>query len=188
MRFVVAIRFQGKAKRVFDIRRSENGGFYANLLHASPPPGLPPLDRHMSYHSSGERHLRVKGKGVVPIKVVPLQLPRPPLIRGVQQLLKTGLFLGQFANLKPLRQRHDRVIVLDADDAGFREGAIFLNVFLVEPWQEDQIPMPVNAGPRIVHIDKRTTPWFAIEVFQQELAEPACRAQPPSQGAPRPPG
>jgi hypothetical protein len=165
MRLVIAMRFQGETKRLFDIRQGAAGDWYANLLDANPLAGFPPLERHMSYHAGGERHLKIRGW---PSLIGSATVPPPASIRGVQRLLQTAIMRGQFMRLKPLRREHEGVVVLETDSAGFRDDWTNLNVFLVEAGQDDQIPQPPGAGPLVVHVHTATTPWLAVQAFQQK--------------------
>ena len=92
---------------------------------------------------------------------------RPSELKGVGRLLQSCLFLGQFEELPPIRTHDGESVVLDAEAENFRDDAIFANVYLVEPGAEDRIPVFLFIRARILHLDKRTTPWLAVELFQQ---------------------
>lgn len=151
-----------------------------------------PVDAHNSWHASGEFHaaFKIHGKRGQPKPVRRVYIPtpdgkqpkiederfpiypkqnrvRPSELKGVGRLLQSGLFLGQFPELPPVGAHEGESIVLDADAENFRNDAIFANVYLVEPGAEDCIPIFPCIGARILHLEKRTTPWLAVELFQQ---------------------
>ncbi len=87
---------------------------------------------------------------------------------GVELISHNPLFKGQLADLPPLGTNNGKIVQLDADSAGFRHDFLAVRVHLVEPNKEHEIPTPMDVGPRIVHIEKRVTPWIAVEVFQEK--------------------
>jgi hypothetical protein len=169
-RMLVAIRIHGEERELFCVEATEKRDFYVFLQQTHPANGLTPLDRHMSYHSDGRRHWRVKqGRKTLP---TPGPVWRQPTrnFRGVELLVHAVVPCGQFQALRPLRKLHKGVVVLDADSVGFRNDVFFARAYLIEPNQEQQIPIPANSGPRLVEFLQTSTPWFAVEVFQESLA------------------
>lgn len=119
----------------------------------------------MSYHESGERHLSANGKELDETVFV---LQRPENLSGIQQFARFICLRGQLGE-EPASARtsFDRETLLDADAAGFRDDCFSYNLFLVEPGRDDLIPTPSDVGPRVLTIFRETTPWLAVEVFQQ---------------------
>lgn len=168
MEFLLALRFQDEERKFCRLKADEKGNFYALGL-AEP---LPKLDRHASYHASGIRHFRTKGKSINKSKKLKCREPKlqpTSRLRGVEQLLKSGVDRGVFQRLPILRHSSGRVILLDADAAGFTDDWFGINVYLVEENQEGQIPLPPRVGPRVVQIERRTKPWLAVEAFQEQV-------------------
>ena len=88
-------------------------------------------------------------------------------LKGFELLFVVTAFKGQLENLDPLEGFGGPVILIDMDAAEFRDDSFCVKTYLVEPGQEDSIPLPPDAGPRIVHIEKSVTPWMYLEAFQQ---------------------
>lgn len=150
-----------------------------------------PIDVHITWHESGQFHVYHKinskrgqpppGRWVSytatpdgnqpPREVEGFRTKqnrvRPSELKGVGRLLQSGLFLGQFPELPPVGTHDEDSVVLDAEAANFGDDAIFVRVYLVEPGAEDRIPVYPFIRARILHLDKRTTPWLAVELFQE---------------------
>jgi hypothetical protein len=128
----------------------------------------------MSYHESGERHAvlrrcdRQESREEEKMRrESAVNLQPPATLRGAHPLFHTGVFPFQFLELLPVGTNLGQSIVLDTDAANFRDDFIVIKVQLVEPGAEDRIPIAQDTGPRILHLVKGTTPWLAVEVFQQ---------------------
>ena len=67
----------------------------------------------------------------------------------------------------PRQNPRGESVVLDAEAENFTDDFIAANVYLVEPGAEDRIPIFPCIAARLLHLDKRTTPWLAVELFQQ---------------------
>jgi hypothetical protein len=124
----------------------------------------------MSWHESGERHAVSSYNGRKDEKtrkesVVKMQ--PPATLKGAGPLFHTGVFPCQFPSLPPVGTNKGESVVLDADAASFRDDFIVVKVYLVEPGAEDCIPISPDTERRILYLMKRTTPWLAVEVFQQ---------------------
>ncbi len=169
-RWVVAMRLGGEARKLFKLHITKTGDYYIALLHSNPPDGFSRLDRHMSYHQDGRRHLTVKAGGKKhpgTAKTVAMRQPTSDL-KGVEALLPGApLFKWQFSTLEPLSEGDDNLILLDADTAGFRDDYLLLRAFLVEPHQEHLIPTPPDVGPRVLYIERSVKPWIVVEAFQE---------------------
>lgn len=97
---------------------------------------------------------------------------RPPAeLKGVGPLYHSGVFAFQFHHLPLVGTNQGDSVVLDAESATFRDDFIVTRVYLVEPGAEDHIPIFPETGPRILHLVKRTTPWLAVEVYQEMEAQ-----------------
>ena len=132
----------------------------------------------MSWHESGERHavaryydgrvwqenLRAREESIV-------VLEPPARVTGAVLLFHSGVFPVQFRDLPPIGTNAGDRIVLHADGSSFRDDFIAVKVHLVEPEAERRIEVSQNTGPRILHLVKATTPWIAVEVFQQSAPE-----------------
>jgi hypothetical protein len=171
MIWVFAVRFLGGEREVL-VLKVNGQNFYAFPPYARTPQGN--VDTHMSWHASGERHFVARCRNAGKWEESPemkrdstVMLQKPAKIRGVELLDKSGVFAGMFLGLRPVGTNEGELVVLDADGAGFVDDAFFLRAYLVEPGAEDQIPVGPGAGPRILHLIKRTHPWLAVEVFQQ---------------------
>ncbi len=96
-----------------------------------------------------------------------MKLHSPAALKGVGPLYHSGVFAFQFLDLPPVGTNQGDSVVLDAETASFRDDFIVMRVYLVEPGAEDRIPVFPDTGPRILHLVKQTTPWMAVEVYQQ---------------------
>ena len=145
------------------------------------------IEVHSSYHGSGERHLvmkRLAGRSWIEDKwprpengleetmrrQTATQLQPPAVLRGTELLFGCNVFAGQFPQLKPVGTNSGEQIVIDAEAEGFRDDFTMVRAYLVGPSREETIPANEHAGPRVLHLIKRTTPWLAVEVFQLGMA------------------
>ena len=199
LEFVFAIRFGGEVRELVGVKIVPKGDVYAFPPYARNPEAyarlfrkhdgytkaiIPPVDVHMSKHRSGERHLTVRVDGKRhPTPETATKLQSTSNFLGVELLMPMPVFNGQFLDLPPIGTNRGEVVNLDADSAGFREGFFAVRVYLVEPNKEHDIPTPMNVGPRIVQIEKRVTPWVAVEVFQEKFPDEADRWSSPSGAA-----
>ncbi len=170
----VALRHLGTEREIVVLKETEQEFF------AFPPYEKRPLgsfDVHMSWHKSGERHFVAslfngqkwkKHKSIQEKSRV--NLGAPANLKGVADLYHFGIFLHQFLDFPPVGANPGGSLVLDADNANFRDDFIAIRVYLVEAGREDQIPTYQATGPRIFHLVKNTRPWIAIDVFQQIAA------------------
>jgi len=168
MKFLVALRLQGEQRKFCRLTADKRGNFYAFGL-AQPLE----LDRHATYHESGERHFITQGESVrgERLKCYVVGLQPTPILCGVEQLLKSGVDRGQFQLLPLLKPSSGKVILLDADTASFRDEWFGVNIYLVEEGREDKIPFPPHVGPRVLHIERSTRPWIAVEAFQERIRD-----------------
>jgi hypothetical protein len=178
----IALKHLGEARELVIVKvKGKNRKDY----HAFPPfqkrAASCSVDVHTSRHESGRFQLIFKIDGKEPrtqtlningaetrsrYKRWKEQRVKPANLIGVAQLHRSVLFLGQFPELPQVGTNKGESVVLDADGAGFCNDAIFLRVYLVAPGSEDRIPVYPYLKARIVHLERRITPWVAIEVFQ----------------------
>jgi hypothetical protein len=170
-----ALRHLG-AEREILVLKAKGKNFYAFPPYAKKPIG--PVDCHMSWHESGERHAvsqfydgHVWKKDVRMQRKSAVKLHPPAALKGVGPLYHSGVFAFQFHDLPPVGTNQGDSVVLDAESVSFRDDFIVTRVYLVEPGAEDRIPIFPDTGPRILHLVKRTTPWMAVEVYQQMEAQ-----------------
>jgi hypothetical protein len=171
--FVFALRHLGIEREVL-VLKAKNRDFHAFLPYSKKPSG--PLDNHMSWHESGERHAVSKYYDGNEWREVEstrrestVKLQPPSSLKGVGLLIHIVCGIGvPFAELYPLHTNTGELCVLDAEAAGFRDDAFFVRAYIVEPGEEKRIPIAASTGSRILHIVPRTTaPWLAVEAFQQ---------------------
>ena len=169
--FCFALRHLGTEREIV-VLKVDGSDFYAFPPYAKKPLG--DVDCHMSWHASGERHAvsRVRrGRRWITDKRTQtesiVKLTAPPMLQGVGPFYHSGIFLSQFVELLPGGTNQGESIVLDAVGADFRDDFTVIRVYLVEPGAEDHIPIFPDTGPRILHLVKQTTPWLAVEVYQQ---------------------
>ena len=166
-----ALRHLGDVRELLVLKVKENN-FYAFPPYAKKPDG--PVDVHMSLHASGERHSVARlfdghswRKDAKIQTESTVKLNPPSELKGVLALFHSGIFPGQFLDLPPVGTNIGHSVVLDAENANFRDDFIVIRVYVVEPGAEDRIPIFPCIGARILHLDKRTTPWLAVEVYQE---------------------
>ncbi|MFQ5777494.1 MAG: hypothetical protein ACE5IP_05755 [Terriglobia bacterium] len=171
--WLVALRLGGAERKLFKVKVTRKGNYFVFLRYSNPPKGFPPLDIHMSYFYTGERHLTVKERGKRHPGTAQTMVTRQPTstLKGIEELLPGApLFKGQFPTLELLHAREKNAkndILLDGDAKGLRDDYLLIRVFLVEPHQEHLIPTPPNVGLRVSYIERSVTPWIAIEAFQE---------------------
>ncbi|HXN72623.1 MAG TPA: hypothetical protein VN861_08725 [Candidatus Acidoferrales bacterium] len=131
------------------------------------------IENHVSYKSSGERHVvsryRVgdKMKEVKRIrKESTVHFARPSNLKGAVEIYLSGDPLGQFRDLRPAGSGKGERVLLDAEKAGFRDGIFVVKIYAVEPSNEGCVPTAPDAGKRVLHFIKSTDPWIAIDVYQ----------------------
>ena len=95
-----------------------------------------------------------------------VQLQRPAALRGAHLLGGCNILAGQFPDLRPVGTNRGELIVLDGEAAHFRDDFTMVRAYVVELGCEDAVVADSSAGRRIVHFEKRTTPWMAVELFQ----------------------
>lgn len=174
--YVIAFRHLG-SEREIAVLKNDGEDFFA-----FPPYGL--LGRgvsvHISKHKSGERHViseyrhggRMQHDEAIE-KPSAVQLQPPAHLQGVELWFQFApIFLGQYDRLPYVGSNKGRVIMLDAGVAYFRDDAICIKGYVVQPGCESLIPIS-SMGPRILHIVKETVPHIAIEVFQEAVARTA---------------
>jgi hypothetical protein len=169
-----ALRHLG-TEREFLVLKARGNDFFAFPPYAKVPFGN--VDCHTTWHASGERHAvsryhdgRSWKKDARTKKESKVKLPPPAALKGVGALYHSGVLPLQFLDLLPVGSNLGHLIVFDAEGAGFRNDFIAVRVYLVEPGAEDCIPVFPDTGPRILRLDKRTTPWLAVDVYQQTAA------------------
>ena len=96
-----------------------------------------------------------------------VQLQPLPNFSGIEPLMSMLSPKGQFSNSRLVGTNKGEVISLDLDSADFKDDIFFIRIYLVEPHKEELVPAPINAGPRILHLIKKVTPWIAVDVFQE---------------------
>lgn len=189
-----ALRHLGDVRELL-ILKVKGNNFYLFLASAIDRP----IDVHITWHESGQSHVYYKinskrgqpppGRWVSytatpdgnqpPREVEGFRTKqnrvRPSELKKVGRLLQSGLCLGQFPELPPVKTHEGESVVLDAEAANFTDDFIAANVYLVEPGAEDRIPIFPCIAARLLHLDKRTTPWLAVELFQAENVDGAAR-------------
>ena len=166
-----ALRLFGIEREVL-IVKAKGQNFYAFPPYAKEPFGS--FDCHMSWHESGERHFvarvfngREWKKDERTQSESAVNLGPPMSVKGTTPLYHSGIFCGQFPEYPPVGANQGLSVVLDTDAAKFRDDFIVIRVYLVETGAEDSIPIFPDTGPRILHLVKNTTPWVAVEVYQE---------------------
>lgn len=169
--FCFALRHLG-AEREIVVVKVDGNNFYAFPPYAKKPLG--DVDGHMSWHASGERHAVFsirRGRGWEKDKRMQkksmVKLSPPPMLNGVGALFHSSIFYSRFLELWPVGTNEGRSVVLNAETAHFKDDFTVIRVYLVEPGAETSIPNSPDTGPRILHLVKQTTPWIAVEVYQQ---------------------
>jgi len=166
MEFLVSIRFQGEERKFCRLKADKSGNFYALDLAE---PLL--LDRHYSYHTSGERHFITQGDTVrgSRIKCYVEKRQATTVLRQVEQLLKSGAGPSDFQTLPRMERSSCKIILLDADASGFRNEWFGINIYIMEEGKEGKLPVPPHVGPRILCIEHSTKPCLAFEAFQEKV-------------------
>jgi hypothetical protein len=176
LEFVFAIQLAGEVREILVVKATAKHEFFAFPVYSRVPAllknvtgrnAVPAIDVHASKHSSGERHLRVKLGGkrlAIPQNVAWLQ---SPTLRGVELLVHMPLFKYQFRDLPVVGTNKGKSILLDADSTRFRDDFIAIRAYLVEPGKDREIPTPEDVAHSIRHIEKSTTPWVAVELYQE---------------------
>ena len=166
-----ALRLCGIEREIL-ILKAKGQNFYAFPPYAKEPFGI--FDRHMSWHESGQRHAVMSvsngsewKKDQTMQKQSTVNVGPPMSIKGAGPLYHSGIFRGKFLEGLPVGTNQGHSIVLDADAAKFRDDFIVIRAYLVEPEAEDCIPIFPDTGPRILRLVKDTTPWLAVEVYQE---------------------
>jgi hypothetical protein len=178
--FTVTLRHIGITRPIL-VLRVRDQDFYA----FAPDSKSSGLNRHMSYHASGERHFVSRhrngkywcedkwplpdGTLETTRKQSSVQLPEPRVLRGAEPLFQGGIFWGEFPKLPAVGSKIVGLVELDSEPAGFRDDYIVVQAHIVEAGNTSCVPLHPDTGPRILHFIKKTTPWIAVEVFQQEL-------------------
>lgn len=167
----VALRHLGVEREVLVVKEKKNN-FYAFPPYAKKPLGS--FDFHMSWHESGERHAvsrlydgRAWKKDARIETESAVKLTPPADIKGAVPLFHSGIFLHQFPDLPPVGTNAGDSVILDGEGANFRDDFIVVRVYLVEPGADDRIPSFPDTAPRILHLVKETSPWLAVEMYQQ---------------------
>jgi hypothetical protein len=177
---VIALRHSEFEREVL-VLKAEGQDFYAFL-----PGGLRGLGHckiHFSVHESGEQHMVVESLGcegewhedewprlgaepATMREQTKVQLQRPAALRGAHLLGGCNILAEQFPDLRPVGTNCGELTVLDGEAAHFRDDLTMVRAYLVEPGCEDAVVADPSAGPRIVHFEKRTAPWIAVDLFQ----------------------
>jgi hypothetical protein len=167
----VALRHCGVEREVL-VLKAEGQEFYAFPPYAKEPFGI--FDCHISWHASGKRHAVMSVFNGSEWKKDPTMQTQstvnvgPPMsIKGAGLLYHSPVPRGKFLEGLPVGTNQGLSIVLDADAARFRDDFFVIRAYLVEPGAADSIPIAPNTGPRILHLVKETTPWLAVEVYQE---------------------
>ncbi len=163
--FVVAAKFLGEIREIVGFKINRKGEFFTFTPYARVPGSI---DFHSSKHLSGERHFICRvGKDRQPMLETKVQLQPLPNFSGIEPLMSMLSPKGQFSNSRLVGTNKGEVISLDLDSADFKDDIFFIRIYLVEPHKEELVPAPINAGPRILHLIKKVTPWIAVDVFQE---------------------
>lgn len=166
--FVVAAKFLGEIREIVGFKINEKGEFFTFPPYARVPGSI---DLHSSKHLSGERHFKCRvEKTRQPMPETRVQLQPLSNFSGVEPLMSMSSLKGQFSNSRLVGTNKGEVISLDLDSADFNDDIFFIKIYLVEPHKEDLVSAPINAGPRILHLIKKVTPWIAVDVFQEMQA------------------
>ena len=164
----VVLRHLGIEREIV-VLKARGYNFYVFTPYAKKPIG--PSDVHMSWHELGERHATVRVNGRLEAefrKKSTVKLCRPAELNGVVAIYHSGIMnIDEFARAFPIGTNQGQVLLLDATAAGFSDAFIVIRVYGVSPGAEDQIPIYPGTGPRILHLVKETTPWLAVEVYQE---------------------
>jgi hypothetical protein len=170
---VFALRHLGVEREFLVIKAGRN--FYLFPPYAKKTIGS--VDVHISWHESGERHFVARlngrqGTGTRPESIV--KLCPPSELKGVVELYHSGnMNRDDFINSFPVGTNQGQVVLLDSTAAGFRDDDfIVIRVYGVSPGAEKQIPTFPDTGPRILYFVKQTTPWLAVEVYQERMESP----------------
>jgi hypothetical protein len=93
---------------------------------------------------------------------------RPPVneLKGAELFWGCSILAGDFPELEPVGTNAGERVVLDGEAKNFRDNFTGVRLYLVEPNREGLVPPNDHAGPRILHVIKRTMPWIGCEVFQ----------------------
>lgn len=173
---VIALRHLGCEREVV-VLKVKGEDFYVFLPRGLS--GLGPYEIHYTLHKSGEQHMRVKefleSEGKWKLTEIgakaEAQLQPPAELRGACRLGRSGIFGGHFPDLRPVGTNDGELIMLDAEAAHFRDVYTVVGAYVVEPGCEDAVVAdPYCEGPRIVHFERRCTPWMAVELFQSSRA------------------
>jgi hypothetical protein len=181
LRTVIALRNLGLEREIL-VLKCKGQDFYA-LLPAGES-GQGDCRIHFSLHESGERHVVAESRGcdgkwredkwlsrgaepATMRKQTKTQLQRPAALKDALLLARCSILYGQFRDLRPIGANRGELIVLDAEAAHFRDDFTIASAYVVEPGCEDSIVVEPSMGPRILHFEKRTNPWMAVEIFQQ---------------------
>jgi hypothetical protein len=176
----IALRHLGIEREVL-VLKAKGEDFYAFLPGSLS--GLGHCKIHFSFHGSGRRHMVVESRtredewdeekwprrGAEPTTMreqTKVQLQRPAAIRGAQLFGHCGILYGQFPDLHPVGTSPGELIVLDAQDAHFRDDYTIARAYVVEPGCDAVVVAERFAGPRVVYVEKRTAPWIVAEIFQ----------------------
>src|ERR1700728_3003571 len=143
---VFALRHLGMEREIL-VLKVKNHNFHAFLPYSKKPLG--PLDNHMSWHKSGERHAVSKYYNGQEWREVEstrrestVKLQPPSSLKGVGVLCHIVCGVGvPFVELYPLHANPGELCMLDADAAGFRDDAFFVRAYLVEPGEEKCVPI-----------------------------------------------
>jgi hypothetical protein len=163
--FVVAAKFLGEIREIVGFKINKKGEFFAFPPYARVPESV---DLHGSKHLSGERHFKCRvGKKRQPMPETKVQLQPLSNFSGVEPLMSMSSLKGQFSNSRLVGTNKGEVVSLDLDSADFSDDIFFIKIYLVEPHKEDLVPAPINAGPRILHLIKKVTPWIAVDIFHE---------------------
>jgi hypothetical protein len=151
--------------------RVEGKNFYAFTPYSLD--GSIGLDNHVSYHASGERHVRSRYRAAGEMRDVPgvrdvsvTHFERPANLKGAVQIYLGGDPFGQFRELKPLVGHNGERVLLDGEKGGLREGPFVVKIYAVESGNVACVPVAPDVGARVLHFIKTTDPWIAIDVYQ----------------------
>jgi hypothetical protein len=178
--FIVALRHLDSEREIV-VLKFRRGHFHA--FTPSAIAGKSDVDIHFSRHKSGRNHMVVRrrvGRKWLEDKWPRLQggpeatmrhqtqSDRQPTdaFRSAEMIGAYNIMAGQFLQLEPIGTAVGEMVMLDARSEGFRDDFTGVRLYLVEPHRENTIPANDYAGPRILHIIKKTTPWIAVELFQ----------------------
>ena len=130
-----------------------------------------PGGMHHSYHKDGKSHWKLNDDVVQDLK----NLPPLDSVKGAVQVTSgsfrlsddalDGFQLPEFAD-----EQVDELVYLD----NRRSENISFDVWLVEPWQQAQVPL-IRDWPAQLHITTHTVPWMAVVIY--DLDARAGRAE-----------